>query len=81
MAQKFVNNLVLELSSDLVASESSIGVVSTAELPFLDVGDWLYATITDIREGGELRWEVVKINNYSRFLLLEDKMVQQLRIG
>ena len=65
MAQKFVNNLVLELSSDLVASESSIGVVSTAELPFLDVGDWLYATITDIREGGELRWEVVKINNYS----------------
>ena len=65
MAQKFVNNLVLELAADLVNSGSVISVVSTTGLPVLDVGDWLYATITDIREGGELRWEVVKINNYS----------------
>ena len=65
MGQKFVNNLVLTTSSDITSGQATINVVSTTGLPVLAVGDWLYATLTDIREGGELRWEVVKINNYS----------------
>jgi hypothetical protein len=65
MGQKFVNNLTLQTSSDINNSTSSIPVVSTAGLPTLGVGDWIYLTLADIREGGELRWEVVKLNNYS----------------
>jgi hypothetical protein len=65
MGQKFVNNLTLQTSADISNSTSSIPVVSTAGLPTLGVGDWMYLTLADIREGGELRWEVVKLNNYS----------------
>jgi hypothetical protein len=65
MGQKFVNNLTLQTSADITNSTSSIPVVSTDGLPTLGVGDWMYLTLADIREGGELRWEVVKLNNYS----------------
>jgi hypothetical protein len=65
MGQKFVNNLVLELAASIDSSQSTITVVSSAGLPILGVGDWVYLTITDIREGGELRWEIVRVNNYS----------------
>jgi hypothetical protein len=69
MGQKFVNNLTLQTSADISDSTSSIPVVSTAGLPTLGIGDWMYVTLTDIREGGELRWEVVKLNNYSSNVL------------
>jgi hypothetical protein len=65
MGQKFVNNLVLALSSDITSSTVAIPVVSSLALPVLGVGDFIYLTIYDIREGGELRWEIVKVNNYS----------------
>ncbi len=65
MAQKFVNNLVVTLTANINANQTSISVNSTAKFPVLELGDWFYLTISDKREGGELRWEVIKVNSWS----------------
>lgn len=62
MGQKFVNNLAVKLVGDISNVTVSISVDSTVGFPVLALGDWLYLTITDKREGGETRWEIVKVN-------------------
>lgn len=65
MGQLFVNNLTLTLSEDVVTNQPTLSVVSSTGLPTFQVGDWLYLTLTDIREGGELRWEIVKVTSWT----------------
>lgn len=65
MAQKFVNNLTVKLVGNITTSQTTITVDTTSRFPSLQLGDWFYLTITDKREGGELRWEVVKVNSWT----------------
>lgn len=65
MAQLFVNNLTLTLAANATTSQLTLNVVSTTGLPVFNVGDWFYLTLTDIREGGELRWEIVKVTSWT----------------
>jgi hypothetical protein len=64
MAQLFKNNVMAVTAADITDTTISIPVVSTATLPVLGAGDWFYLTLTDKREGGELRWEIVKVTSY-----------------
>ena len=65
MAQKFVNNLTVKLIGDITTTQTTITVDTTSRFPLLQLGDWFYLTITDKREGVELRWEVVKVNSWT----------------
>lgn len=65
MAQKFVNNLTVKLIGDITTTQTTLTVDTTSRFPLLQLGDWFYLTITDKREGGELRWEVVKVNSWT----------------
>lgn len=69
MPQKFVNNLQAVLSADITSTTISIPVVSTAGFPTLGAGDWFFLTLTDKREGGEKRWEIVKVTAFSNNVL------------
>ena len=62
MGQKFVNNLAVKLVGDISNVAVNITVDTTVGFPVLALGDWFYLTITDKREGGEIRWEIVKVN-------------------
>lgn len=65
MAQKFVNNLTVKLIGDITTTQTTITVDTTSRFPLLQLGDWFYLTITDKREGVELRWEVVKVSSWT----------------
>ena len=65
MAQKFVNNLLVTTTANITAAQTTISVTSTAKFPSMQIGDWFYLTITDKREGGELRWEIVRVTSWS----------------
>jgi hypothetical protein len=69
MPQKFANNLQAVLSADITSTTISIPVVSTTGFPALGAGDWFYLTLTDKREGGEKRWEIVKVTAYQNNVL------------
>jgi len=65
MTQLFVNNLVVKLASGIDNISNTIAVENTTSFPVMVQGDWFYLTLSDKREGGELRWEVVKVTSYS----------------
>ncbi len=65
MTQLFVNNLVVKLASGIDNINNTIAVENTTGFPVMAQGDWFYLTLSDKREGGELRWEVVKVTSYS----------------
>jgi len=65
MTQLFVNNLVVKLASGIDNISNTIAVENTTDFPVMVQGDWFYLTLSDKREGGELRWEVVKVTSYS----------------